>query len=145
MANFHVQGIDDLAKGLKLLGQETGPMAEDMLRAGAVIMIGTWNRVIIARGHVDTGAMLKGVKATKIKKNKDGDLEIQVYPQGKDKDGTRNAEKAFLLHYGWKSNAATKGPWVGDHFVNEIEDQGTPKAIEAMEFIMSKEIERSGL
>ena len=78
MANFHVQGIDDLAKGLKLLGQETGPMAEDMLRAGAVIMIGTWNRVIIARGHVDTGAMLKGVKATKIKKNKDGDLEIQV-------------------------------------------------------------------
>ena len=116
MANFHVQGIDDLAKGLKLLGQETGPMAEDMLRAGAVIMIGTWNRVI-----------------------------IQVYPQGKDKDGTRNAEKAFLLHYGWKSNAATKGPWVGDHFVNEIEDQGTPKAIEAMEFIMNKQIERSGL
>ena len=132
MANFHVQGVDGIAKGLKLLGQETGPMAEDMLRAGAVIMIGTWNQVIIARGHVDTGAMLKGVKATKIKKNKDGDLEIQVYPQGKDKDGTRNAEKAFLLHYGWKSNAATKGPWVGDHFVNEIEDQGTPKAIEAM-------------
>ena len=145
MANFHVQGIDEIAQGLELLGQRTGPMAEDMLRAGAVILIGTWNQVIIARGHVDTGSMLKAVKATKIKENKDGNLEIQVYPQGRDKRGTRNAEKAFLLHYGWKSNAATKGPWVGDHFVEEIEREGTPKALEAMEHIMDKQIERSGL
>ena len=57
MANFHVQGIDGIAKGLELLGQKTGPMAEDMLHAGALILIGTWNRVIIARGHVETGAM----------------------------------------------------------------------------------------
>ena len=55
MANFHVQGVDGLVKGLELLGQKTGPMAEDMLHAGALILIGTWNRVIIARGHVETG------------------------------------------------------------------------------------------
>lgn len=145
MANFHVQGLDVIVKGLEELGETSGEMAEDMLRAGAVVLIGTWNQVIIARGHVKTGAMLKNVKAGKIKRNKDGDLEVQVYPQGTDKNGTRNVEKAFLLHYGWKSNAATKGPWVGDHFVNEIEETGTPKAIEAMEFIMSKHIERSGL
>nr|DAR14798.1 MAG TPA: hypothetical protein [Caudoviricetes sp.] len=143
MANFHVQGIDGLAKGLELLGQKTGPMAEDMLHAGALILIGTWNRVIIARGHVETGAMLRSVKATKPKINKDGNLEIQVYPQGAErkehrKKPVRNAEKAFVLHYGWKSKK-------GDHFVDEIEESGTPKAIDAMEYIMSKEIERSGL
>ena len=104
MANFHVQGIDGIAKGLELLGQKTGPMAEDMLHAGALILIGTWNRVIIARGHVETGAMMRSVKATKPKINKDGNLEIQVYPQGAErkehrKKPVRNAEKAFVLHY----------------------------------------------
>ena len=143
MANFQVQGIDEIAQGLELLGQRTGPMAEDMLRAGAVMLIGTWNQVIIARGHVDTGSMLKAVKATKIKENKDGNLEIQVYPQGAErkehrKKPVRNAEKAFVLHYGWKSRQ-------GDHFVDEIEREGTPKALEAMEYIMDKQIERSGL
>ena len=96
MANFHVQGIDGLAKGLELLGQKTGPMAEDMLHAGALILIGTWNRVIIARGHVETGAMLRSVKATKPKINKDGNLEIQVYPQGAERKEHRKTPKRRL-------------------------------------------------
>lgn len=37
---------------------------------------------------------------------------IDIYPQGKDRHGVRNAEKAFILHYGTKRIAATH--WVDD-------------------------------
>jgi hypothetical protein len=35
-------------------------------------------------------------------------MSIDIYPQGKDKKGTRNAEKAFILHLGTTSNTAQK-------------------------------------
>lgn len=42
-----------------------------------------------------------------------GDVRmIDIYPQGKDRKGVRNAEKAFILHYGTSKIAATH--WVTD-------------------------------
>ena len=43
----------------------------------------------------------------------------------------RNAEKAFLAHYGWSSHT-------GDHFVDEVEKEGGQEATEAMEEYMDR-------
>lgn len=37
---------------------------------------------------------------------------IDIYPQGKDRNGMRNAEKAFLIHYGTSQIPASH--WVDD-------------------------------
>ena len=60
-----------------------------------------------------------------------GGATAEVYPQGKDRKGVRNAEKAFLLHYGW-------GQKNGDHFVDQIEREAEEPAVEAMEAVMDR-------
>lgn len=137
MARLEVSGLDDLTVYLKQQEQLTGQMARDMLDSGADVLVKVWKNKIKKKNYIDSGDMLKSVKAKKTKEGDDGFLEKTVYPQGKDKRGTRNAEKAFLLHYGWKTNAATNGPHDGDHFVDEIEQEAAPNVVSAMEQTMA--------
>jgi len=58
-------------------------------------------------------------------------LKREIYPLGEDAKGVRNAEKAFILHYGWKSRQ-------GDHFIEEIMDESVEPAVSAMEAVMDK-------
>jgi hypothetical protein len=49
-----------------------------------------------------------------------GDVRsIDIYPQGKDRKGVRNAEKAFINHYGTKTKPAT-------HFVDIADELSGP-------------------
>jgi len=136
LARFEVKGTDDLANALESLGGKTGDIARTMISYGAVEMVKSWQDTIKKRGHVLTGQMEKSVKPTKIK-DVDGALSVEVYPQGKDDKGVRNAEKAFLAHYGWSSHT-------GDHFVDEVEEEGGEKAVEAMEKVMDQFIKMKG-
>lgn len=130
MAKFEINGVDRVIDELGRMGALTGPMAEEMIREGARKIVGTWKSVIERRGHVDTGAMLKSVKS----KKPSGGTEVlirEIYPLGEDAKGVRNAEKAFILHYGWKSRQ-------GDHFIEEIMDESVEPAVSAMEAVMDK-------
>lgn len=130
MAKFEINGVDRIIDELGRMDALTGPMAEEMIREGARKIVGTWKSVIERRGHVDTGAMLKSVKS----KKPSGGTEVlarEIYPLGKDAKGVRNAEKAFILHYGWKSRR-------GDHFIEEIMDESVEPAVSAMEAVMDK-------
>lgn len=142
MARLEVYGLDGLTAYLKQQQQLTGPMAHAMLDSGAEELVKSWKDKIKQKNHIDSGAMLKSVRAKKTEEGKDGFLEKTVYPQGKDKRGTRNAEKAFLFHYGWKTNAATNGPHDGDHFVDEIEQEAEPNVVSAMEQTMADYLEK---
>ena len=53
--------------------------------------------------------MLKSIKATRPKR-KDYSSSIDIYPQGKDRKGIRNADKAFILNYGCSSIPGSR--WV---------------------------------
>lgn len=130
MAKFEMNGVDRVIDELGRMDALTGPMAEEMIREGARKIVGTWKSVIERRGHVDTGAMLKSVKS----KKPSGGTEVlkrEIYPLGEDAKGVRNAEKAFILHYGWKSRQ-------GDHFIEEIMDESVEPAVSAMEAVMDK-------
>lgn len=58
--------------------------------------------------HRKTGSMEDSVKASKIRTSKNG-ASCDIGPTGKDKDGTRNMEKAMYLEYGTSKMAAK--PW----------------------------------
>ena len=78
MAKMQSFGLDAVAVQLKELGQQTGPVAQRMLEAGAGELKALWRKEISARGHVDTGDMLESVDATEPKKSADG-LMIEVH------------------------------------------------------------------
>lgn len=128
MAKLNVQGLDEVVEQMKNMGQLSGRVADEMLQAGGEVMTDAWKDAIRRHGHVRTGTMLTGVKPTKVKNIGSG-KELYVYPQGYDRNNrkkpTRNAEKAFVLHYG-RSNMS------GTHFVDAAEAEGGPKAADAM-------------
>jgi hypothetical protein len=86
------------------------------------------------RGYIDTGDMLASV--ARADKSPKGTAEI--YPQGTDSKGVRNAEKAFILHYGTSSVQ-------GSRFVDDIEDKAAPEIYVAMGNVMDEYIKKHNL
>lgn len=93
-------GIDMLMDDLKKLARAVGgDLPDKMLDAGAKVAIEDWKEGIEAAGHVDTGAMRDSVG---IARGTEKGLIREIYPQGTDCKGARNAEKAYVLNYGRK-------------------------------------------
>ena len=110
MARFDTEGIDDIIEDMKKLGELIGPTADKMLMAGAEADKKAWKQAAAIHGHTPpgkskkaTGEMVESVGFPRRPKTVDGIRQIDIYPQGKDKKGVRNAEKAFILHYGTSS------------------------------------------
>lgn len=129
MANFISTGMTDVIDRLdRMVGASEG-MKKEMLESAANVYVDTWKRVIRAKGHVRSGDMAESVGA--VFSEDAGAGTAEVYPLGKDRKGVRNAEKAFLLHYGW-------GRKKGDHFVDQIEREAVEPAVKAMEAVMDR-------
>ena len=125
MARLKFEGLDEAIRQMDRMGATTGPLADKMLQAGAEPMKKAWQDTIGRYGHVDTGAMKRAVGYAKKSKSNHTRKSLEVYPRGKDKKDVRNAEKAFVLHYGRKN-------MTGSHFVDAAEKEGEPKAEAAM-------------
>ena len=110
MADFNVTGLDDVMKEMMSHQQAAEEAIPEMLNAGADILVKAQKSEVQSMKLVDTGDMMKSIKGDKIKKDKDGNSYIDVYPQGKDRKGVRNAEKAFVAEYG-KSKVPAR-PWM---------------------------------
>lgn len=110
MADFNVTGLDYVMKEMERHQQAATTAIPEMLNAGADILIKAQKDEVQSMKIVDTGDMMKSIKGDKIKKDKDGNSYIDVYPQGKDRKGVRNAEKAFVAEYGTSKEPAR--PWM---------------------------------
>ena len=110
MARFDMSGLDPIIDDMRKYGEESGEAAQAMIMAGAEAVAEAWRRA--ARDHelIDTGDMLSSIGYPRKPKDIGQALSIDIYPQGKDHKGTRNAEKAFVLHYGTSRMKATR--WV---------------------------------
>lgn len=107
MARFDTSGIDSIISQMEAMGAQVGKVAEDMVQAACEEIKQAWREEIEARGMVDTGAMRDSV-GYKRQPTKLADVVYnEVTPQGKDAKGVRNAEKAFILHYGKHNTPAT--------------------------------------
>ena len=150
MASITTTGFSDMLKDLEALGNDVDEMSEEMLTAGSDVAIDEWKKGIEAeehkivakdgkgfvdkRGYIDTGDMRDSVG--RAKKTRKGTAEI--YPQGKDRKGIRNAEKAFILHYGTSS-------FQGSRFVDDIEEKASPEITVAMGHVMDEYLKKHNL
>ena len=112
MARFEMKGLDELVRAMQAKGQESGEVAQRMLMAGAEAVRAAWQHAAEAHDLRDTGAMIASIGYARAPKKAGDILSIDIYPQGTDGKGVRNATKAFVLHYGTSRIPATR--WVDD-------------------------------
>ena len=113
MARFDTSGIDEIIQAMTSMGQNVGPVAEQMVNAAAEEIKTSWQETARSRGLHDTGAMIDSIGYGGTAPQRLGDIYYKdIYPQGKDGKGVRNAEKDFILHYGKSTYPATY--WVDE-------------------------------
>lgn len=104
MAHVEVDGLDALIRDLDALTQLPDSVVDDMLHAGADVLVEAQRGEISRtwRGNYSLGISAQSVKKDEIYKSWRG-RSIVVYPQGTRKRGkkrVRNAEIAFINEYG---------------------------------------------
>ncbi len=112
MARFDTSGLDDLFAEMEREAELVGETADEMLMAGAEIVKEEWRKSAQRHGHKDTGDLIESIGYPRAPKTAKDIRSIDIYPQGKDRKGVRNAEKAFILNYGTSRKAGSR--WVED-------------------------------
>lgn len=115
MARFDTSGLDDIIRQMQSLGQDSGPVAEEMVVASVEAIKEEWQKSAQAHGHIDTGAMIDSISYSPSTTVMGSIMSRDVYPQGTDGKGVRNATKAFILNYGKSTKA-------GSHWVDDADD-----------------------
>lgn len=125
MAEFNVEGVDELMKELEQIDVEH--IAPKMLEESVEILEGAVKRRTAK--HKVTGDMLSSIKPTGAQRNNSG-YYICVRPTGKDRKGVRNMEKMAYLEYGTSRQRARPVLSVA---VNESEAEVLKKMQEVFE------------
>lgn len=112
LARFDMSGLNSVIDEMRRLEEDTGPTDERMIMAGAEEVKKAWRRSAEEHNHRDTGDMIESIGYPRKPENIGGALSIDIYPQGTDHKGVRNAEKAFILHYGTSKRPGSR--WVDD-------------------------------
>ena len=87
--------------------------------------------VDIDAGNRAVELMKESVRASAVKKS--GSARVTtIYPHGKDAKGVRNAEKAYIIHYGTSKRR-------GDHFVDEAEERAMDAAEQTMQEVWERD------
>lgn len=110
MAKFNVVGLDDIQERMLRREKATEEAVPEMLKAGGAVMQEAQKQEILStfRSDRSTGDLAASIVVSKVKE-KDGGKMVEVYPDGKDRHGVRNATKGFVLQYGRKNMPAR--PW----------------------------------
>jgi HK97 gp10 family phage protein len=111
MAKFNVVGLDDLQDALLKQDKIAMEAVPEMLKAGGEVLKKAQQNEITTtfKSNRSTGDLAKSIVVSKIKE-KDGGKSVEIYPDGKDRHGVRNATKGFVLQYGRKNMQAR--PWL---------------------------------
>lgn len=104
MAQFDIQGLNELAQQLDKLGR-IDKIAPMMLKEAAPIL----EEEVVAQSskHWVSGDMTNSIKPTGAIAGKNGGYYICVRPTGTDQKGVRNMEKAAYLEFGVRGRPAT--------------------------------------
>lgn len=134
MARFEVEGMDEIIRQMRSMQQLTGKVAEAMLMAGAEEVREAWRESAEKHKHRDTGQLIESIGYPRKPKAASDMLSIDIYPQKKNDRGIRNAEVAFVLHYG-----TTKMP--GSGWVDDADTISGPNVTSAMQRIWAEYLE----
>lgn len=134
MAQFSTDGIDQIAAEMAWMGEAAGEVADEMLLAGAEEVKRAWKETAERHGYRETGDMIESIRADKAPKSDANDVRrINVYPRGEDRKDVRNAEKAYVLHYGTSKIH-------GSHWVDEADQDAGPMVQDVFEKIWDRHL-----
>lgn len=130
MARFVTTGLDRVIQEMEARQELSGKVAEVMLMSAAADVRAAWQEAAQRHGHKDTGRLIASIGYPRKPRDAGGVLSIDIYPQGTDGGGrhgkpVRNAEKAFILHYG-----TSKRP--GSHWVDTADTLAGPRVQKTM-------------
>lgn len=125
MARFEIDGMDEIIDKMKSMQMLTGKVAETMLMAAAAEVREAWRESAEEHAHRNTGQMIASIGYPRKPTAASDSLTIDIYPQGKNTGGVRNAEVAFVLHYG-----TSKMP--GSRWVDDADSKSGPRVTAAM-------------
>lgn len=112
MAKVALNGFDEFSVDFTELAKLPDSVIDDMLKAGAEVVIKAHKASIKRFNLVDTGRLLQSINASTVKKNADGKYIILSqagkYPGRK----TRVAEAAFINEYGAPIRGLPARPWM---------------------------------
>lgn len=130
MAQFNVQGFDELIKELEQLGK-FDEIAPKMLEEAVPIL----EKEVVkqASKHQESGDMMESIKPTGATAGKSGGYYICVRPTGKDRKGIRNMEKMAWLEFGVHGRPAT--PVLKTAVLN-----AEPQVIKKMQEVFEREV-----
>lgn len=128
MASINTQNLDGLMMDFAELASLPDWVAEEMLNAGADVIVEAQKKTARTMGVVDTGQLAASITKSRVKFRRDRAKVIHVYPQGERKRGnitTKNAEIAFVDEFGKQGQPARP-------FIRTSVEQSADKAIDAM-------------
>lgn len=135
MARMQTSGLDKLISDMQKIGEGTGKMANAMVGAAANEIKSAWresaekawpHRNGNNRALRNTGDMIDSIGPTGPVRSLGDAVYQEISALGKDSNGTRNAEKAFVLNYGTSRIEPT-------HWVDEAEVAAGPRVQEKLE------------
>jgi len=107
MGRVDFTGLPDFEARLARHERAATEAVPEMLAAGAQVLAEAEKASIRKYDLIDKGALIKSVKPTKVKK-KGSQSSVEVYPQGRNKKGERNATVGFVQEYGYATQTFRK-------------------------------------
>lgn len=123
MARLETNGLAEFSLSLEELAELPDSLMDEMLNAEADIIVSAQKEKGRAYGVYRTGVTLSSIKKGKPKITNDG-KSIYVTPMGKNADGNRNAEVAFINEFGKKGQAPRP-------FIRDANESKAEEAVEA--------------
>lgn len=125
MASLNMEGLDALIRDMEKMGHLSDQVAEAMLEAGAAEIRDCWRESAEKHDLRDTGEMIESIGFESQPTDLGTARYKDIYPMGKDSKGVRNAEKAFILHYGREGARKIRATyWVDD--AEDLANQRVP-------------------
>ena len=131
MARMTVNDTDFDTSAITRMRENARDNIRQIVMAGATAAEQRMADNITQRRHVRTGDMLKAVGNNGYR---EGYMygATDVYPQGDDRKGIRNADKAFIINYG-RGGVRKQGAKMGDRFITGDEKRAGEVVHQAMQ------------
>jgi len=136
MATMRVNGFELVESQLNRMGR---PMIRQIVEAGAKAAEKRMSENTQKAKHMRNRDMLESIGENEYRELYGGG-SVDVYPQGEDRKGVRNATKAYVINYGKGSRPTTKRPkknprrnLTGDKFITGDERATEEAVVQAMQ------------
>ena len=140
MGRLTIRGLDQLIADMEAHGDDIDGLAERMCLAAGETMKQKWEFHVLKEDLIDKGDLFNSIGYPPRSKTRIDQRTIETYPRGKNRRGVRNAEVAFIHHYG-----APKRNIKARHFVDRVETDSEDVIPNQIEQMFDSELKKRGL